>query len=447
MSDPTQTIAVVGGGPAATLAVRTIAAEGQSPLWFRPSSPGLTGVWTGIGRAFGPETPLLSASAGAVESRMPHRPELRRHRADRWASLMERRGRYHPYSRMGLGVSEVDANLDDALELLPDGLLGRCDDGVIYPGPHGQPATPDLLFPSITPLKMRAGDQIVVVDAPGLNGWDARALAEQIGRADGLATDVALPSAFDDLPPGHGVGVARAFREAWEADADAIADQLRQTAEEKAADLIVLPPVLAATLDEHRPIWQRLRRELDVRLAEAPIARDPVFGWRLDRALRALADSDVVQRPCRRLHLEERRIVAVEDTDETVHEVDAVIIATGRWVDGGRPKGSSMVEPLTGTPLWLDGEPMADEPELYPPDFLGRLPWSDHELFRVGVAIDRQLRLLDRDGAAAFDNAFAAGRTLAGFNPTHDGCALGIDLVSGRLAGLNAIAALPEASE
>jgi anaerobic glycerol-3-phosphate dehydrogenase len=128
------------------------------------------------------------------------------------------------------------------------------------------------------------------------------------------------------------------------------------------------------------------------------------------------------------------KATSVTDESGTVHEVDALVLTGGRWFGDGLPKRPPLRERLTDAPIWLDGAILPDGSEVYPPDLLGKLPWDDHELFRMGLQIDSSGRVFDEE-ARPYTNIYAAGRLLAGFNPIHDGCSMGVSLVSGARVG------------
>lgn len=424
-------VAVVGGGLSAHLCARTITDRGGDVLRLSAGKPGITSIWNGLGAVFGPPSPLPSHSAGAVERRKSWEPSFRPGRSERWERLLDRRGDFHPYRRLGLDRADVEKAAREARELLSEDVLEWCRDGSVLPGPGGQPAAPDLVFPSLAALNIGPGIRIGLLDAPGMNGWRADALAVQLRRANGIDATEIRTDLFDEAPKGHGVRSARWFENRWEDASGEIVEALGGAADKNAVDLLILPPLIGSDLETHRDIWAALESHVDVALAEFPAARDPVFGWRLLRHIRNVEGANAPEARATKLQIDDRSAKAITDDDGSEFSVDAVVLATGRWFSGGLPTEAPFVEPLSAAPVWIDGTPLPPEESLYPPDFLDALPWSDHSLLRSGLQTDSSGRVLCRDGRP-MKNVFAIGRMLGGFNPFHDGCALGVELVTGR---------------
>jgi anaerobic glycerol-3-phosphate dehydrogenase len=347
---------------------------------------------------------------------------------------MERRA-FHPYRRLELTIEDVAEELETALEHLGYADVSRPDDGTVLPGPYGHPTCPDVAAQSLMPLDIDRGTTLGLVHCPALSGWRPKRLAARLDRTDGLWPRVLEVDAFEALSPGgHAVRVASAFETAWADDSEAIVERLRAAIGDHVLDLLVLPPCIGSTHNAHVDLWSTLAGELETPIAEWPAARDAVFGWRLDRWLRSRDGGERIQERVVALESDGGAVERIELASGDTLAVDGVVIATGCWIGGGLPTEPPMREPLSDVPLWVDGAPLSNPESVHPPDHLGERPWSDHRLFRAGVAIDARGRPLDRAGAPAFDNTVAAGRLLAGFHPHRDGCAMGVDLVSGTVA-------------
>lgn len=431
-------ILVIGGGLAAHATVRRLHASGVQVTLLSRGAGGTNALWGGLGYAFGPFTDPPPDSAGAVEGRQTRSAPFRAARDERWSRLMERRGEFHPYRRLGLEFDDVRESLARGLRLLETELLVGCEDGTRVAGPYGGPAAPDVLARSVAPMDFRDVSRVGLVDCPALSGWRADTLANQFDRVDTLEAVVLRTPTFGDLDGRHPASLARQLEEAFADGSRDVVGELRDAVSASECDFLLLPPCLGADPEAHRQLFDALEESLSIPVAEMPAARDSIHGWRLSRALkRGVTDFGRVlsARPERLVPAGERtsgRVSGVQCSDGTTLEADAVVLATGRWVDGGLPGAPPMVEPLTGAPIWLDGAPLSGFEEAYPPDFLDRRPWDDHRLFRSGVSIDADGRLRGRDGAPRSDNVYAVGRMLGGFNPAHDGCSMGVELVTAR---------------
>jgi anaerobic glycerol-3-phosphate dehydrogenase len=74
----------------------------------------------------------------------------------------------------------------------------------------------------------------------------------------------------------------------------------------------------------------------------------------------------------------------------------------------------------------------------FPAESEGRAGWyadalldpGGHPIHRhTGLRVNAQMQPLDSEGAPVFENVYAVGHLLAGFNPLTDGCAEGVALV------------------
>ncbi len=163
-------------------------------------------------------------------------------------------------------------------------------------------------------------------------------------------------------------------------------------------------------------------------------------GFRLARALdAALARAGVerIAERVQRVEVEGVRVCAVQMQGAATLPCDALVLATGRFVGGGiAERGGQLVEPLLGLPLHdlagrrIDGLAAS---QLVRPDYDGEQP-----LFGAGVRTDMRLRPLGANGLPRFANCFAAGDLLGSFDPARDRTGLGVALLSGRRAGIEA---------
>lgn len=434
-------VAVIGGGLAGHTAAATLEASGNVKVThIYPSSPGATAMWSGAGHAFGPQTEFIPDSAGLVDApRTPQRPVIR-DRAERWEELLERR-EFHPYARLGLDYEQTKAHLGSAVEQLTELDLVSIPNGRSLISEHGAPILADLAARTCADAWITAGDRVAVVDSTPLVGWRAERVAHAINRTDRAEAAVVHLDAFEQ-PDGvdlHPVRIANQLTAAFRDDEAAfVADIADGLADAGPFGMLLLPPCVGATVKDSAEMCDALAESLGCRVAESPGARHSIHGWRADRAMRA-ARPPTLRVRARGIQPDGPRwSVALEGESLTV---DAVILATGGWMGGGLPTRSPMREPLTGLDLWLDGAGLAHPQTTWIPDELREQPWDDHPLFRIGLAIDEHLRPLGRRGEAAYDKLFACGRVLAGYNRVWDGTTLGVDLVTGYIAAMNALEA------
>lgn len=118
--------------------------------------------------------------------------------------------------------------------------------------------------------------------------------------------------------------------------------------------------------------------------------------------------------------------------EETL-EADAFVLATGKFMGGGIEYiEKTFREPLFSLPLFLGSLPTDKV-------FIGRLTRADffkNQAFsRVGLMVDTMGRPTNRQARPIFENLFAAGRILSGFDPFRDELVDGVDLLTGARAG------------
>lgn len=364
----------------------------------------------------------------------------------------------HPYSMMFRErgseeeVKEAAAALD--VWLAPSGLRvhGSLAQTRWLADVHGALRAADLAFSGAGEGDLEGADEIALVDVPGLPGFEVRnalrTLAAEMA-AVGLASRalsivrLALPDALRD-------DAAQPARFARSLDTDAARGALRDAVAALGAEgrLLLVPPVLGLDPAAGTRAW--FEATAGCRVAElvgAPALS--LAGFRLDRALGAALSRAGVERIAdrvERVEIEAVRVRGVQlaapgspsrPADTVMLPCDALVLATGRFVGGGIAlRGGQLVEPLLGLPLHdlagrrVDG--LAAN-QLVRGDYEGEQP-----LFGTGVRTDMRLRPLGPDGLPRFANCFAAGDLLGSFDPARDRTGLGVALLSGRRAGIEA---------
>lgn len=453
---------MVGGGLAGAAAALELVARGVETRLVC-AGPGATALTWGTIDVAG-ASPLRRGGLPLREARgAPPLAPLRRLEAA--GALLP----WHPYSILfherspGPEVKGAAAALD--AWLAPAGLRvqGSVDAVRWLADVGGAVRAADLALSTVGEGDLATAEEIALVELPGLPGHEPRSalrvLAAELGALglDGrLLRHVRLP-----LPPALQEAAARPPRlaraledpDAWTALAPALAGLRGESR------LLLLPPVLG--LERPDRVLARVRELAGTRVAELvgapPLA---LAGVRLQAALDAAlagAGVAVVRGRASGAACAGGRVTALEvrapaDGDAqasaappaTRLALDVLVLATGRFVGGGlADRGGALVEPLLGLPLYdlagrrVDGVPPH---RLVRSDYEGEQP-----LFAAGVRVDTALRPLGPDGAPRYANVFAAGDLLGGFDPARDRTGLGVALLSGRRAGIEAAAAARQA--
>jgi len=427
-------IAVLGGGLTGHVAAAALRDQGCTVLHVYPASPGQTALWSGLGRIFGPARRIPASSTGQKgdfrQTGGSAGSSFARSRERRFQRLLDRRS-HHPYQVTNASVGDLNDALDRSLGLLSELDLVRLPDETTLPDADGAPAVADVVPDSMVDLQLRAGDTVHIVKAPGLGGWDAESLAAGVSRADDVHAEPVDAPIFEELDGGHPVRCATQLDETADARGQ-ICGWLGDRPSD--VDVVIWPPCLGANPDRHAAWSDRLTgrpvADSDLRAAAGTIHRHPAVGWRLDRQLRELQPPDI-----------ERRVTAIQVddaghavalyTDDRRVEISGVVLATGSFASGSLRASPPLRESITDAPLFLDGSPLPEPASRRISEFLKREPWSDHRLWRLGVGVDSNLRILDQDARPIADNLVAAGRILAGTNRITDGTAFGVDLWTG----------------
>src|SRR5439155_20541520 len=126
---------------------------------------------------------------------------------------------------------------------------------------------------------------------------------------------------------------------------------------------------------------------------------------------------------------ERGRIVAARSA-ERVFRGDAFVLASGRHIGGGLRAGRASTEPLLGLGMFYQGQPASSLGTR-----LHHLKYLDAaEEMRVGLMTDRRLHPLDEEGSAPYNNLYAAGAVLGGYDYAGP-CGFGVPILTGWLAG------------
>lgn len=341
-------------------------------------------------------------------------------------------------------VKDAARSLDGWLR--PQGVRveGTLDETRLLVNARGAVRAADLAFDDVAAGDLAQARAVLLIDVPGLAGWNAGAAARAIG-AELHALGVPAPTlnvASLALPEALRSDAAHPARLAARLDVDAAQDELAVAAAPLAGDgrTTLFPPVLG--LFRGTRVRALLRDALGGPVAE--VLGTPPWspsGARLDRALLgalAAAGVRVVTGEARGLVGDGARIAAVDvrvadadaQPDLTSLAADVVVLATGRFSGGGlAERGDRLVETLVDLPLYddrgrrVDGVPARRH--------LRRRYADPQPLFSAGIRTDGCLRPLDAAGHPARANLVAAGDVIGGFDPALQRTGLGFALLSG----------------
>jgi glycerol-3-phosphate dehydrogenase subunit B len=111
---------------------------------------------------------------------------------------------------------------------------------------------------------------------------------------------------------------------------------------------------------------------------------------------------------------------------EQRHAVGRLLLATGGIAGGGlrADYGGGLREVALGLPVAAP----ASRAEWFHSKFMDQ---RGHPIYRAGIAVDRTLRAVDREGQVVYENVRVAGVTLAGAEPVRERCYEGLAIATG----------------
>jgi len=368
----------------------------------------------------------------------------------------------HPYAMLAEGPAEAwpafRARFDAASDFLLDHLAkaglavsGRLDALTAHATTHGT-----LRLTNLAPLAVHRGDvaglreaRVALLGVEGVSVFDpafvgrsleailARERPEALSAAAHRAVRIPWARAAGGILP---VEIARDLDDAERREV--FAEEVARSLDGGSFTHAILAPVLG--LERHAEVLELLSRRLGIPVSE-PLVPPPhaIHGLRMQKALdRAIAGSRVrlVSARVTGAEIAGRRIVALEgegDGGAVKIRADRFVLATGRFAGGGLTGRGTVRESIFGLPVFHRAKPLGDRAvfNLLRPGYFARQP-----LFDAGIRADSELRPLDADGRAAYENLLAAGTILGGYDLALDGTGPGVDLLTGFTAGEHAAA-------
>jgi glycerol-3-phosphate dehydrogenase subunit B len=336
----------------------------------------------------------------------------------------------HPYGR--LSTETIRSSLEWFTERLGElGYRGRLEENFLLPTAVGV-AKPTALVPqTMAAGDLRTGGRFVFVGLRGLKDFYPTYLADNLRAALPRVSARAV-----ELSPPLGVegdvsttGFARRFEQAE--FRDLVVRELERLL--VPGEIVGLPAVLG--LRHAREVWQELETRLRHPVFEVPTLPPSVGGIRLFESLtaalrregaRVVLGSTVTGAEHNGRRLE--GVVAQTAARPRTYRARSFVLASGGLASGGIQVDSYGQARETAFDLALAGVPAADEPRFAQGYF------DEHPLARAGLAVDDELRPVDAEGAAAFENLHAAGATLAGATPWREASGNGLSLATGYAA-------------
>ena len=310
----------------------------------------------------------------------------------------------HPITRLGLDAVRLATELDTAIRTLQlalekEGLKfeGTWRTRGLYADVHGLARPGNLVPASVAGGELRAlnGKRVAVIGVNEVGDYDAASTAQALKELHGIEAfpeEVSIP----ELPV-----------------AASLTDLYGRRAPE-------LPRTRSAAI-AYPPGFTNLPREGFELLASPPSPH----GWRLQQAIAP----SMVRADIKSFEVARGRLAAAKAGDRTLR-ADTFVVATGRHIGGGITAGRVPAEPLLKLGVYHDGRPVVRMGTR-----LQHMEYLDPgETLRIGLATDERLHPLDEDGRALYENLYAAGAVLGGYDYSGP-CGFGVPILTGWLAG------------
>lgn len=374
-----------------------------------------------------------SSSSGAFEllGHIPGRSEAVTKPVDSLDDLAEASDG-HPYLLMGKEwlheasslFLEMTREIGIPYKGSPDGnILVPTAIGALYP----VCMTPEQSFHQVTEK-----EKIAVIGIRELMDFFPSLLAKALGKR--LGRDIVVKWVSLDVESGRGLNGFDCARLLEKAEIRSkIAEQMKEGLNHP--DLVIFPAVLG--FHHHGEVRHHLEEALQSPILEVPTLPPVVTACRLGDALRAwllnmgvdfylgvsacLSGSD--GKSCSGLRL------SFKGSRSRVISADAFVLATGGILGEGLTVHPDSVK-----------EEVFDLPVAYlkpwtAPDFLDR---AGQPMSRAGLRVNERLQPLGSEGGVVFENVFAAGSILSGYDPHIEKSGTGVAFCSGFRAGLTA---------
>jgi len=343
----------------------------------------------------------------------------------------------HPYRTVGVeGVRAGLALFDDAVDYYRG---DHTETNALVPT-HGGTVKPTARYPSSTAAGLASDDRdTLLVGLESMTDFDAAHVADHLAaagvpfdvrgarirfpgglRADAKVTRYAklLDTNAEVAVDGDQVPVRRALADAVEPHLDG-------------EQRVGFPAILGD--DHHETVRAALSEHLDTAVFEVPMGPPSLPGLRLEDALFAALDeagaSFETGNPVVGFDGNGRveRVYVEKNGAEIPYTAQQYVLATGGLVGKGvESDRDGVYEPIFDCHVahsedrydWFDGD-----------------VFGDHSFARFGVETDDTLRVLDGSGVAQFENLYAAGGVLSGYDFAAEKSGSGVSIATGRAAG------------
>ena len=129
--------------------------------------------------------------------------------------------------------------------------------------------------------------------------------------------------------------------------------------------------------------------------------------------------------------------MAVVSGERSFHiDADRFVLATGSFIGGGIiEEEETFKEPLMNLPLFDENDREVNNVFIRRMLSSEAIPIKGHPVFSVGVKVNKNMQPVSDKEQLIYNNLFACGNILSGFNHTSGGCRHGVAITTGYVAG------------
>ena len=211
---------------------------------------------------------------------------------------------------------------------------------------------------------------------------------------------------------------------------------LKDTLSLKNVDKIALPPVLGYY--KFRERYKELSEELGVDVFELVSPPPTIAGIRIIREIVKKAAIKTIRGDVFNYAQEGDKITSLKARDygeEFTITAEKIVLATGKFISDGIIQHKKEIrERIFKLPVF-DGKQWISE---YTPMNFGRELFFDrkmHKVMKIGIKVNSEMRPLNKNDKIAFDNLFAAGSVIGGYNYPYEKNGFGVALLTAYIAG------------
>lgn len=210
---------------------------------------------------------------------------------------------------------------------------------------------------------------------------------------------------------------------------DRFMEHLRRGIQTTGIKGLIVPPFIG--VDSFETFTDRIYQELNIEIYETLATRPSVPGIRLQRKIEQFClknEIEIIRGKVAGFHRQGRKITRLLITGKksTKLTVSGVFLATGKIVGGGIIMDGKPIEPIFQLPLFYRNQPLNQMTQ----PLLKERMFEQHPLFSTGIKVDDDGHPVDQNGGILFENLFAGGDILHGYDFRGGSGGMGVAIAS-----------------